>query len=180
MKAPLLLLAVVVATGAARADDETMQMANAVQGFYQAYETFKPPDGIPTADVRKRFEPFISKALDNLLTDAANAEDREQKTAKTPLPPLISGDPFTPNFDGATSYSVGVCTADPRGARCRVALSFQGDKPRDWTDTAWLVKTDDGWRVNDIEFDAKMEQGASDRLSGTLRSVIDHAGALKQ
>lgn len=179
---PLILLSSMVFSASAQADSANADMTKIVDGFYRAYESFHPPDGVPDASVRGRFEPFISSSLKSLLDDAASAQNRYQQLTKGKYPPLIEGDPFTPNFDGATSYSVGTCASDTRGAHCAVALTFDGgkDKPRSWTDTVRLVHTNDGWRVNDIDYGGTWDAGNAGRLSETLRSAIEHGDELKQ
>ncbi|MGD0192152.1 MAG: hypothetical protein ABSD74_15540 [Rhizomicrobium sp.] len=185
MKAALISLpgiAAVLAGSAALGDPSIADMTKTVDGFYRAYQSFRPPDGVPDANTRKRFEPFITPQLDRLLSDVSDAQSNYEETTKGQFPPLIDGDPFTPNYEGATSYSIDVCGTDARGAHCSVSLSFQSgrDKARTWTDTVWLVRMADGWRVNDIEFGANGDQGSKGRLSETLRSAIDHGHGVKQ
>jgi hypothetical protein len=178
----LTLLLAVAGSSVARAESPDMEITQALEGFYRAYETFRPPAGVPDAATRSRFAPFISSTLDKLLTDAANAQARYEKLTQGRFPPLIEGDPFTPNFDGATSYAVRQCSNDARGAHCDVSLSFanEKDKPRSWTDRVELVRTNDGWRVNDIVYGNNGDAGSSGSLSDTLKSAIDHGNEMKQ
>ena len=85
-------------------------------------------------------------------------------------------------YDGATSYAVGTCSADARGAHCQVSLSYAGgkDKPRGWTDTVALVHTDAGWRVNDIAYGGTWDAGNRGTLVETLESAIEHGNDMKQ
>jgi hypothetical protein len=179
MKPVLILLSgliAVLAGSSAIADTATGDLTKIVDGFYRAYESFRPPDGVPDADARKRFEPYITPQLDRLLSDVSDAQSNYEKATKGQFPPLIDGDPFTPNYEGATSYSIGLCAMDSRGAHCSVSLSFETStgKARNWTDTVWLARLSDGWRVNDIEYGVNGDQGSKGTLSGTLRSAIEH------
>ena len=180
---PLVLLAVLITTPAVSAESAERggDMAAAADGFYRAYETFRPPDGIPDERTRRRFEPFISDSLNRLLVDVEEAEQRYENRTAGRFPPLIEGDPFTPNFDGATSFAIGDCSADGRSGRCAVSLSFEGgsEKPRSWTDSVVLVRTDAGWRVNDIVFGGAADAGGPSTLSGTLKSAIEHGNDMK-
>lgn len=178
----LALLLSVAGSIVARAESPDAQITRVVKGFYGAYETFRPPAGVPDIAIRKRFAPFISPALDKLLADAADAQDRYEKLTQGRFPPLIAGDPFTPNFDGATSFSVERCASDARGAHCDASLSFVNgkDKPRNWTDHVDLVHTNDGWRVNDIEYGNNGDAGSGGTLSDTLRNAIAHGNEMKQ
>jgi|SRR5215469_2972267 len=165
----------------AASQSDTAAMSKTVEGFYGAYETFRPPDGIPDAKVRVRFEPYISPSLDKLLEDSEHAEDRYEKATKGQYPPLVEGDPFTPSFDGATSFSVGPCQRDARGGRCAVNLSYSGSsKPLSWTDTVELVHGDAGWRVNDISYGGNWDGGNRGTLSETLRNAIEHGNEIRE
>lgn len=169
-----------IAQAAPQTGSDTQAMSQAVEGFYGAYETFLPPDGIPDAKVRERFEPYISPALDKLLEDGEQAEDRYEKATKGQYPPLVEGDPFTPSFDGATSFQVGACEHDPQGGHCSVNLSYNGgSKPLSWTDTVELVRADSGWRVNDISYGATWDGGNRGTLSETLRNAIEHGDEIR-
>jgi hypothetical protein len=155
-----------------------MQDASAAaKGFYAVYGTLHPSDGIPDAKSRTKFEPFISPALDHLLIEADAAEKRFAEVTKNMSPPLIEGDLFTSNFEGANSWSVGPCETDAAAARCKVAFgdrggSIEAAKPVNWTDTIYLVRTSAGWRVDDIAYGASWAFANTGRLTATLRSAI--------
>ena len=156
-------------------------MSSAVAGFYGAYSTFHPSDGIPDAKARVKYEPFISPALDTLLRQGDAAEDKFAKANKD-SPPLIEGDLFTSNFEGATSYKIGTCAGDAKVAHCAVSLTYDPgktdnpkDKPFTWTDTVYMVATPQGWRVDDIGYGGTWDFGNKGKLSDTLRSAIRDA-----
>jgi hypothetical protein len=175
------LLPSVLAATAALGQPDGGGMAQAVERFYQAYETFKPPDGIPGGQVLKRFEPTISPALDKLLLAGEAAENRYKKVTKGQYPPLIEGDLFTANFEGATAFSVGPCQADARGGHCAVSLKYVGgEKPLGWTDLVFLVRTPSGWRVDDIAYGGTWDFGAKGRLTDTLKSAIEQGNGVRE
>jgi hypothetical protein len=163
--------------GVAQPATDMQQMSQAATGFYHAYESFRPPDGIPGPVVRARFEPYISPALDKLLVDAGAAEAHFSQVAKKLSPPLVEGDLFTPNFDGATSIQVGACAPDAHGGRCAVSLVYDNrkDKPLQWSDSVLLQRTNDGWRVDDIVFG-----GSKGRLTETLKGAIEAGNGAKE
>ena len=168
-------------TGTAFAAD-TGDMAKAVSGFYGAYSTFHPSDGIPDAKARAKYEPFISPALDALLKRGDEAEEKFAKANKD-SPPLIEGDLFTANFEGATAYKVGACSGDAKAGHCAVTLTYDPgktnnpkDKPFTWTDAIYLVVTPQGWRIDDIGYGGTWDFGNKGKLGDTLRSVIKDAG----
>jgi hypothetical protein len=171
------LVIVWMSPGAARsapAADDAQGVAN---GFYAVYGTFRPSDGIPDAKGRAKYEPFISPALDRLLIEGDAAEQRFVQATKNMSPPLIEGDLFTSNFEGATSWSVGACETGATTAHCKVAFGYRGSskedsKPVNWTDTIYLARTSAGWRVDDIAYGAPWAFGNKGRLTQTLQSAI--------
>ena len=170
------LAALVLASGAFAGED-TATPARAAEGFYGVYATFHPSDGIPgTADLAK-YAPFISPALEKLLSDGETAE-KHFANANKDLPPLIEGDLFTSMFEGASAHKLGACKEDASQASCAVALTYTDGKsaPVRWTDTVLLVKTASGWRVDDISYGANWDFANKGRLSATLRQVIADSG----
>ncbi len=172
----LVCLAVLALTVSARAD-EASDMHAAAEGFYGAYATFHPSDGIPDAAGQAKYAPHISPALGTLLVEAGRAE-AAFAAANKGSPPLIEGDLFTSNFEGATSVKVGACSGDAKAGHCSVALVYaEGTgKPVSWSDTLYLAATASGWRVDDIGYGAPWEFGNKGRLSKTLKDTIDNAG----
>jgi hypothetical protein len=161
---------------------ESDAMAKAVTGFYAAYQTFHPSDGIPDAKGRARYAPYTSAGLNTLLANADAAEARFAAANKD-TPPLIEGDLFTSNFEGATAVKVGLCGGEGNTGYCAVDLSYDPgktanpkDKPFHWTDTAYLVKEPQGWRVDDIGYGGSWDFGNKGRMRDTLKMAISDAG----
>jgi hypothetical protein len=171
----------IIGGAAACAADAGGDMAKVVNDFYGVYSTFHPSDGIPDAKGRTRYEPYISTALDKLLVEGNRAEEKFAK-ANRDSPPLIEGDLFTSNFEGATAYRVGACSAGASSGHCAVALTYDDhkanpkDKPVTWTDTVYLVATPSGWRVDDIAYGATWEFGNKGHLTDTIRGAVANAG----
>lgn len=163
----------VTLSSVASAADDPAAIANA---FYRVYATFHPSDGIPDAKARAKYEAFISPALDKLLIDGDAAEAHFAKVTKNMSPPLIEGDLFTSNFEGVTTFHVGACTASGNAAHCAVSFTYSGgkkdEKPANWTDTVFLVRTKNGWRVDDIAYGATWAFGNKGRLKDVLASAI--------
>jgi hypothetical protein len=170
------LCAILIAGGttaqAFAAGDEA-GMAAAANGFYAVYRTVHPSDGIPSPADRAKYAPYLSAALERLLADAGDAEERFAKANKA-SPPLVEGDLFTSLFEGATSEQVGSCTGDGKIGHCRVNLEYTepGSKPTEWTDTIHLLNSPNGWRVDDIAYGGSWAFGNKGRLSETLRQTI--------
>jgi hypothetical protein len=169
----LLVLSFGLLIASPAAADDAGDMRAAATGFYGVYSTFHPSDGIPDAEGRAKYHSFVSPALEALLTDADAAEQRYAKANKD-SPPLVEGDLFSSLFEGATSVSIGACEASGAAGHCAANMVYAetGTKPTNWTDTILLVKTPDGWRVDDIEYGGSWAFGNKGRLTGTLKQVI--------
>jgi len=149
----------------------------AADAFYRVYSSFHPSDGIPDAKARALYEPVISSALDKMLVDAGAAEGRFESAHKD-APPLIEGDLFSSNFEGATTFKIASCQSQGSVAHCKMDLSYEsGPKPMTWTDTLFLVAASDGWRVDDVIYGAPFAFGNKGRLTETLRRAIADSGA---
>jgi hypothetical protein len=154
--------------------------AAAVNAFYGAYTgQHAQGQGIPDATVRLRLQPFLSPRLNKQLADAAAAQARLSAKVKNAVPPVLEGDIFSSLFEGASAWKVGACQPDAKAARCSVALSYTPPpaagakaKPASWTDTVLLVDTPQGWKVDDVVYDAGFAFGNTGRLSEMLAMVI--------
>ena len=148
----------------------------AALGFLSVYGSFHPSDGIPDMGARARLQPYLSPTLNKLLADAAAAQARFSAKIKD-SPPLIEGDIFSSLFEGPTAWKVGACQGDTKTARCTVSLSYAPPagsraKPANWADTFLLVNTPQGWKVDDVVYDAAFAFGNTGQLSGMLAMVI--------
>ncbi|HUB85096.1 MAG TPA: hypothetical protein VL971_05340 [Rhizomicrobium sp.] len=167
--------------GQAHAAD-TAPLAAAAKGFYDAYQTFHPSDGIPDAAGRAKYAPYASAGLNKMLAEAGAAEDRFAASNKD-TPPLIEGDIFTSNFEGATAVKIGACASNGNTGYCAIELTYDPgktgnpqDKPLHWIDTAHLVDEAGGWRVDDIGYGGSWDFGNKGRMRDTLKMAISEAG----
>jgi hypothetical protein len=176
MKA-VLLAVLLLATPAFGAADP----AAAVNDFYAVYNGQRATGGgIPDATVRLRYSPVLSPRLNKQLLDAATAQARLTAKVKNAVPPMLEGDIFSSLFEGATGWKVGACQGDAKTARCPVALTHvvaqaagqKPEKPANWNDTVLLVNTPQGWKVDDVVYDAGFAFGNTGQLSGMLAMVI--------
>lgn len=121
---------------------------------------------------------IVSSSLGALLSDAASAEASYNAATKGESPPLVEGDLFTSLFEGAQAYKVNACTMEKESASCAVDLDYTD--PRDkskvvWQDRVYLVREDDKWLVDDIEFLGTWEFMHKGRLKDLLAQVIEEA-----
>jgi len=164
---------------AAQSSGDAQAVSKEASGFYGVYMTLHPSDGIPDAKVRAKFAPFVSPALDRLFAEGDAVEARYAAATKHQSPPLVEGDPFTPNFEGATAVRIGTCEVDAGGGHCAMALTYDDRKGRPllWTDTVVLVRTSAGWRVDDILYGGNWDFGNKGRLTETLKHAIAEGNA---
>ena len=178
MKYLLFIAALLLLSVPAQAADDPAQAANA---FYTVYKDQHAQGGIPDATGRLRYTPVLSPRLNKQLGDAAAAQARLTAKVRNAVPPMLEGDIFSSLFEGDTSWKVGSCQADAKTARCIVALSYvpppgaQGPKPpkpASWNDTLVLSRTAQGWKVDDVVYDAGFQFGNTGRLSDMLQMVV--------
>ncbi|HVW73619.1 MAG TPA: hypothetical protein VHC39_08275 [Rhizomicrobium sp.] len=163
-------------TPALAADDP----ASAVNAFYSVYAAqHAQGEGIPDATVRLRFQPVLTPRLNKQLADAAAAQARLTAKVKNAVPPVLEGDIFSSLFEGASAWKIGACQTMSKSASCGVALSYVPPpaagakaKPASWHDTILLVRTPQGWKVDDVVYDAGFAFGNTGRLSEMLAMVI--------
>jgi hypothetical protein len=184
MRLGAFLAAIVPLVLAARAQAaDTDAMAKAAADFYTVYASFQPRvDGIPDAGARAKFAPVISDRLNGRIAQARAVEEKFTNAYKN-SPPLVEGDLFTSNYEGATAHRIGACTGDDKAGRCAVALTYDahslGDaqnKPVHWTDTAHVVNTPSGWKLDDIGFGGNWDFANKGTLNQTLEMVIRTTG----
>jgi len=170
----LILAFLLLAAPALAAGDPTA----AVSAFYDVYNGQRAEGGgIPDATGRLRYQPVLSPRLNKQLTDAAQAQARLTAKVKNAVPPVLEGDIFSSLFEGASAWKVGACQGDTKTARCTVSLSYAPPagsraKPANWADTFLLVNTPQGWKVDDVVYDAAFAFGNTGQLSGMLAMVI--------
>lgn len=183
MRCLLFALALAASPAAAQAPSGSPNdPAAAVNAFYAVYAPQRPHGGgIPDATERLRFQPVLSPRLNKQLADAARAQTRLTAKVKNAVPPMLEGDIFSSLFEGASAWKVNACQQNAKAARCSVALSYtppppppgrKPEKPANWTDTVMLVLTPQGWKVDDIVYDAAFPFGNTGRLSAMLDLVI--------
>lgn len=160
---------------------QTPDPAAAANAFYAVYaaQHAQTGGGVPDATGRLRYSAVLSPRLNKQLADAAAAQRRLTAKMKNVVPPMLEGDIFSSLFEGATAWKVGACPDDGKTARCSVALSYvapaggkQAAKPANWNDTLILTHTPQGWKVDDVLYDAGFAFGNTGRLTSMLQMVV--------
>jgi hypothetical protein len=168
------LLTVALTTACGEPPDDTHLQEQVISGFYQQHlKTHNP--GLPGADELKQLQPFVSQALFDLLGKAADTETRYHAAAEEPVPPLVDGDLFTSLFEGATSFRLDGCESENNHASCQVRFSHansNGGDDEQWKDKLLLVKENNQWRIDDIEFIGNGQSSQREYLTDTLGSIV--------
>ncbi len=152
--------------------------AAAVDAFYAVYNNQHAPGGIPDATGRTRYASVLSPRLNKQLAAAAAAQARLTAKVRNAVPPMLEGDIFSSLFEGATAWKVGACQVNAKTARCQVTLTYapasnaKAAKPANWNDTVVLASTPQGWKVDDVIYDAGFAFGNTGRLSAMLAMVV--------
>lgn len=175
----LVLAALLAVAAPACAHDTTAPLARVTEGFYTAVLALDQ-DGIPDAKAQAKLAPYISHGLAQRLADGAAAEHRYAALTKLQAPPLLNGNIFTSSFEGATSFKLGHCERQGAQARCKIALVYSDHdrKPRRWTDTAVLVQTEKGWRLDNIDYGGQWPSSNKGTLRGNLSFAIQNAAGI--
>lgn len=161
----------------ASAASDAAPLTRVTQNFYSAALGLGQ-GGIPNAKGRARLAPYLSPALNRLLADGAAAEKRYAAMTKGQAPPLLEGDLFTSMFEGASRFKIDACEAKGASGSCTVALTYDApdQKPQHWTDTALLVQTPAGWRIDDIDYGGHWPYANTGTLKENLSYAIQNAG----
>ena len=172
------LSAAVLASGCGETASGNRQQEQVINGFYQLHIK-NHTNGIPGPDELKQIQPFLSQALYTLLSKASEVEARYHAAAEAPVPPLVDGDLFTSLFEGATSFSLDSCESEASRATCLVRLRHTASADEKnasnerWTDKLLLIKENQQWRIDDIEFVGNDQSAHHEYLTDTLNSIIN-------
>jgi len=144
----------------------------AAKAFYETYLAVQQA-GIPDAAGRKKLHPLLSDTLNAALADAAHAEAAYAKKTEGDAPPLVEGDIFTSLFEGASSYKILSCDAQPKTAVCTVSLTGGSEDSADvsWQDKLVLVSSLHGWLVDDVQYGGNWDFGPKGTLQETLKKL---------
>jgi len=174
------LSTVALVTACSETPDDSRLQEKVIRGFYQQHLKAHNP-GIPGADELKQLQPFLSPMLFALLSKASDAEARYRAAATDGVPPpLVNGDLFTSLFEGATSFSLDSCESENNRASCTVRFRYRAsssdakdDSDESWRDKLLLVRQNQQWLIDDIEFIGNSQSAQTEYLTDTLNSIVN-------
>lgn len=130
--------------------------------------------GLPDPQSRMRLEPLLTLAFDGALDAAGRLRDRAIRRMPGEKPPFVDGDLFSSLFEGATDCQAGAVTLGRHTAGVTLHYGYaQGTTQTGWTDRLALLRTDDGWRIDDVVYGGTWDFASR----GSLRSAIEAAAA---
>ena len=169
-----LAVAIMLVAGSACGASPETEAESATNNFYRVYMKLKLM-GIPSSKQLRLLQKTISPGMAGLLLRADDAESKYARNTKGEVPPLIEGDLFTSNFEGATSFKVLRCEARGGSMSCTVELGYpdsRSGKIFNWQDRAVLIEDHDKWLVDDIEFLGSWEFMHKGFLREILNQII--------
>ena len=152
------------------------QTVNKFYSIYLKLHSF----GIPNEQEQAQYSPHISPELSEVLKRANEAEKKHEAATKGEEPPMVEGDLFTSLFEGASSFTIASCENDDVTAFCIVEFKYlnPGDKSEvKWKDKVYLVKSNRGWAVDDIEYLGDWQFMHKGRLKNLLKEVIEEGNS---
>ncbi len=152
------------------------QTVNKLYSIYLKLHSF----GIPNEQEQAQYSPYLSPELAELLKRADESERKHQIATKGEEPPMVEGDLFTSLFEGASSYTIASCESSDEHGFCIVEFKYlnPGDKSEvKWKDKVYLVKSNRGWAVDDIEYLGEWQFMHKGRLKNLLKEVIEEGNS---
>jgi len=172
----LILLALSVLTACGGLSSDASQQEQVISGLYDQHLKTRVA-GIPGPDELKQLQPFVSRALYTLLQQASDTEAKYRAALNNQAAPMIEGDLFTSLFEGATAYRIDSCETEGNKAYCQVRFTYESkdSATENWKDKVLLVKEDQHWRIDDIEFSGNGQSSHREYLSDALTDVVRQA-----
>ncbi|SIQ32711.1 Protein of unknown function [Chryseobacterium sp. RU37D] len=107
---------------------------------------------------------IFSPSLKQTLNNAKTASEKSIKMTKEGKPQVFEGSVFTSLYEGYTTYKINSVKmiGDSKLAKAEVSIEFENsaESPKIiWTDKVDLINSGDGWKVDNIEFDKKINVG---------------------
>lgn len=154
------------------AKPEKDQAREAAVHFFEDYAALKKTSevvGLPNMQqldaISHHFIPKLHRIFYISLREQHRCRSREKTT------PWSSGDLFTSNNDGFTSFTIDPSITNQYGRQSTVHFTLEKDgKIQQWDDEVILRKENGEWMIYDIEYHAPF---ATNKMGKSLQSVID-------
>lgn len=129
--------------------------------------------GLPNGSDWEVLKVRVSEELAAAVVRAQKEQAEFIKANPCEKPPWIEGDLFSSLFEGPQKFEIGEAKVEGDKAEVPVGCvhSSGGDTAK-WTDTLLLVKTGEGWRIDDVRYGGKWDFA----LTGTLKEGLAPEG----
>jgi hypothetical protein len=158
----------------------------AVKSYYSTVLAISEKGCLPNENELQRLAPFMSKRLTALFQNALAYREnfiRDHPPKHTQAgyllldkPPLSDGDCFSSNVEGASSFTIGKIKENGGGYRVDLNLaridSSRAGKTFEWTDAVYVIKENNRFVVDDMEFLGDWPYGNHGLLSKFLRGSL--------
>lgn len=126
--------------------------------------------GLPSEAELARLAPLMSDALLGLFEQARQAQANDFSRHRGTEPPLVQGSILFSLFEGAQRL-VAIAPSEAPDMWLVTLAYGQGTQAFEWTDEVRLVRQNDRWLIDDIEFMGQWDFARSGWLSNTLIGV---------
>ncbi len=125
--------------------------------------------GAPSARELAALRPFITDALAQALSAADSMRAADRQHAPSEKPRFADGDLFSSLFEAPSSFRVMPALAGQDTVLVPVDCTYDRERPAvRWTDTAVVVRSAGGWRVQDIRYGGSWDLANRGTLLRTL------------
>jgi hypothetical protein len=161
-----------------------------VDRFYSIVLSSGNSGGFPSLSELDQLAPHMSKHLMKLFLDAKDCiiqfeKDHPPEPMPNGLPPVIykppfsGGSIFSSNAEGATSFRTGKSTKNGDKYRVDLHLTYvdatpgSNHKPFQWIDAVYVIKEENRFVIDDIEFLGTWPYGNHGLLSKMIEATIN-------
>ena len=143
--------------------------------FYDFYLAQKMNNGLPSIEQCRQMAPLLSRGLQDAIGRARREQDKYRTEHPGDKPPWVEGDLFSSLFEGATAYEIGPVDLKEDHADVAVTLHFEdaGNRSVSWTDRLVLVRENEHWVVEDLEYGGNWDFANHGSLRQSLLSEAE-------
>ncbi len=133
---------------------------------------------ITNIDFRQIDSSYLSSELNLLIKRNNEIELAELKKMKqlqsTDKPPMIEGDLFSSNYEGATSFeSTSIVIHENKTAEVVMEFEYKNTNPvYHWSDTIQIINENNSWKIDDVYYFNHDTSTLS--MKNTIKYIIEH------
>ena len=145
------LFAALLLGGCSKRAGESPEVA--AKRFYDFYLAEPINNGLPSIEQCRQMAPILSRGLQDAIGRARREQDKYISEHPGEKPPWSEGDLFTSLYEGATAYEIASVDPGEKHTDVVVKLTHESRGHRvAWTDRLVLVRENDRWVVENVEY----------------------------